>query len=141
MFILSRLRDAVRIIPELFDKDMTSALTAVLNEKYSGRVLSNVGLCISVYEVTGHSVPMLHPCDGASFCTVDFRMVVFRPFVGEVLSAKIVENSLENGVRLSVGFFDQIWVPPGNLKPKAVLYVAFFSPLFSFFLFSSHSLL
>eukprot|EP01061_Rhynchopus_euleeides_P002808 TRINITY_DN12164_c0_g1_i2.p1 TRINITY_DN12164_c0_g1~~TRINITY_DN12164_c0_g1_i2.p1 ORF type:complete len:125 (+),score=56.79 TRINITY_DN12164_c0_g1_i2:73-447(+) len=123
MFVLSRLKDAVRVIPELFDKEVTAALTAVLNEKYSGRVLANVGLCVSVHDIIGHTEAMLHPGDGASFCTVEFRLVVFRPFEGEVVTGKIVEASFEHGVRVSTGFFDQIWVPPGNLRQKAVLYV------------------
>ncbi|KAJ9468608.1 DNA-directed RNA polymerase III subunit rpc8 [Diplonema papillatum] len=120
MFILSVLKDAVKLVPELFDKDCTSALTSSINEKYAGRVVPKVGLCICVYDVISYSDALLHPGDGASFSTVTFRMVVFRPFHGEVLKGRIVESSLEKGIRVDVGFFSDVWVPPCNLRQKAV---------------------
>eukprot|EP01059_Diplonema_ambulator_P020308 TRINITY_DN34051_c0_g1_i1.p1 TRINITY_DN34051_c0_g1~~TRINITY_DN34051_c0_g1_i1.p1 ORF type:complete len:213 (+),score=53.86 TRINITY_DN34051_c0_g1_i1:62-700(+) len=120
MFILSVLKDTVRLVPELFDKELTAALTSVLNEKYSGRVLTNVGMCIQVYDILSYSDCVLHPGDGASYCVVYFRLVVFRPFSGEVLTGRIVASDIEKGVQVSVGFFDNIWVPPCNLRQKAV---------------------
>ena len=99
MFVLSRLKDAVRVIPELFDKDVTASLTAVLNEKYSGRVLADVGMCVVVHSIIGHTDAMLHPGDGASFCTVEFKLVVFRPYEGELICGRIVESSFEHGAR------------------------------------------
>ncbi|KAG6381818.1 RNA polymerase III subunit Rpc25-domain-containing protein [Boletus reticuloceps] len=39
-----------------------------------------------------------------------FRMVVFRPFASEVILAK-VKSSDEDGIRLSVGFFDDMYIP------------------------------
>lgn len=41
---------------------------------------------------------------------VTFRLVVFRPFASEVILAK-VKSSSEEGIRLSIGFFDDLYVP------------------------------
>lgn len=38
---------------------------------------------------------------------VRFRLVMFQPFVGEVISARLKESN-KDGLRLSLGFFDDI---------------------------------
>ena len=39
-----------------------------------------------------------------------FRLVVFRPFVDEVCIGKIISSN-EQGVQVSLGFFDEIFIP------------------------------
>ncbi|XP_042030834.1 DNA-directed RNA polymerase III subunit RPC8-like isoform X2 [Salvia splendens] len=41
---------------------------------------------------------------------VKFRLVMFRPFVGEIITARLKESTVD-GLRLSLGFFDDIYVP------------------------------
>ena len=41
---------------------------------------------------------------------IKFRFIVFRPFIREVLVGKVRSCSRE-GLRLTVGFFDDIFVP------------------------------
>lgn len=45
---------------------------------------------------------------------VTFRLVVFRPFKGEILQGTISRNSLD-GVRVSLGFFHDVFVPAAAL--------------------------
>jgi DNA-directed RNA polymerase III subunit RPC8 len=40
---------------------------------------------------------------------VTFRLIVFRPFIGEVLSGKVLSQS-PLGIRVSMGFFDDITI-------------------------------
>lgn len=40
-----------------------------------------------------------------------FTLIVFRPFIGEVLTGTIAKSSPE-GIWLTVGFFEDIFVPP-----------------------------
>ncbi|KAG8221146.1 RNA polymerase III subunit Rpc25-domain-containing protein [Butyriboletus roseoflavus] len=48
-----------------------------------------------------------------------FRMIVFRPFASEVILAK-VKSSDEEAIRLSVGFFDDMYIPIAYLpQPSA----------------------
>eukprot|EP01063_Lacrimia_lanifica_P031242 TRINITY_DN5104_c0_g3_i1.p1 TRINITY_DN5104_c0_g3~~TRINITY_DN5104_c0_g3_i1.p1 ORF type:complete len:254 (+),score=58.85 TRINITY_DN5104_c0_g3_i1:1617-2378(+) len=119
MFVLAELRDAVRLIPELFNKDYGTALTSMLNEKYAGRVVPGIGMGIQVHNITYYSDAVLHPGDGASFSTVNFNLIVFRPFPGELLRGKIKASDVEKGVQVSLGVFDNVWVPPGHLRQKA----------------------
>ncbi|XP_012597158.1 DNA-directed RNA polymerase III subunit RPC8 isoform X2 [Microcebus murinus] len=49
---------------------------------------------------------------------VHFRYVVFHPFLDEILIGKIKGCSLE-GVHVSLGFFDDILIPPESLQQPA----------------------
>lgn len=46
---------------------------------------------------------------------VKFRLVVFKPFVGEVIVARLKSCSRE-GLHLSLGFFDDILIPEHLLQ-------------------------
>jgi len=58
---------------------------------------------------------MLFPGDARSHVDVIFREIVFRPFAKEIIEARIVGSSKEDGLRLSVEFFADIMVPPDML--------------------------
>lgn len=47
---------------------------------------------------------------------VKFRLIVFRPFIGEVIEGK-VRSSSEEGIHVSLGFFDDILIPPTCVQP------------------------
>jgi|SRR5277367_5981863 DNA-directed RNA polymerase III subunit RPC8 len=51
----------------------------------------------------------------------EFRMTVFRPFVGEVLSGRIMAAT-HRGIRISLEFFDDIFIPEHLLFSTAKLY-------------------
>ena len=46
---------------------------------------------------------------------VDFRMIVFRPFRGEILQGTIAQSNLNDGIWLSMDFFEDLQVPPSVL--------------------------
>ncbi|KAM5175122.1 DNA-directed RNA polymerase III subunit RPC8 isoform 2-T2 [Callospermophilus lateralis] len=54
----------------------------------------------------------------AAFISVHFRYVVFHPFLDEILIGKIKGCSPE-GVHVSLGFFDDILIPPESLQQPA----------------------
>jgi len=82
-----------------------------IEKKYPNRVIMDVGLVISRYgdalEI-GDGVCVAG--DGGAHHEVVFQLVVFRPFVEEVCVGTIVESN-EEGVRVSLGLFDDIFVP------------------------------
>jgi len=51
----------------------------------------------------------------------EFRMTVFRPFVGEVLTGRIMAAT-HNGIRISLEFFDDISIPSHLIFPEMILY-------------------
>lgn len=120
MFVLARVSDNVRLSPEEFAQPRAQALTMKLNAKYANRVLHNVGLCVRVYDIESCSDAIVHAVqDGAAQTRVVFRIVVFRPYRGEVLTGRVSSSSQDAGIRVSLEFFDDVVVPPTSLPAGA----------------------
>ncbi|TPX44959.1 hypothetical protein SeLEV6574_g04174 [Synchytrium endobioticum] len=121
MFILSRLADNVLISPSAYSKPRISAVTDELNKKYANKILHNVGLCIRVLDILEISDGVVHPLkDGCYQSRVRFRLIVFKPFKGEVLLGKIASASPTAGVQVSMTFFDDILIPPVYLRSPSI---------------------
>lgn len=96
-----------------------------------------MGLCIALFDITklGHSY--IFPGDGASYTEVNFRYIVFRPVIEEILIGKIRSCSRDGvhgndfliillksfilGINLffrlvTLGFFDDILIPVRGLQ-------------------------
>ncbi|EKM81470.1 hypothetical protein AGABI1DRAFT_35937 [Agaricus bisporus var. burnettii JB137-S8] len=114
MFSLSIIKDTVAVQPSQFGVPADEAITAELNKKYANRVLHDVGLCICVFDLTQVGEGKVRYGDGCLWYKTVFRMVIFRPFISEVVIAK-VKSSDEDGIRLTMGFFDDIYIPTAYL--------------------------
>ncbi|KAF9262602.1 polymerase III polypeptide H [Marasmius fiardii PR-910] len=110
MFNLAILKDTVAIHPSDFGLPPEQALVAELNKKYANRVLHDVGLCICTFDLTEAGEGKVRYGDGCLWYKVVFRMVVFRPFTSEVIVGK-VKSSDQDSIRLTLGFFDDIYIP------------------------------
>ncbi|XP_052768075.1 DNA-directed RNA polymerase III subunit RPC8-like isoform X2 [Mya arenaria] len=115
MFVLTEMKDTVRIQPWLFKDDVNDAIVNVLNKKFANKVVHNVGLCIALWDIQQLEDSFLFPGDGAHHTVVYFRFVVFRPFIDEILLGKIKSCS-KDGVHVSMGFFDDIIIPPNAMQ-------------------------
>ncbi|AAS51276.1 ACR049Wp [Eremothecium gossypii ATCC 10895] len=111
MFILTKISDLVRIPPDQFHRDTASAINHQLNNKYANKIIPHVGLCITIYDLLTVDEGQLKPGDGASFINVTFRALVFKPFVGEIITGWITQCTNE-GIKVSLlGMFDDIFIP------------------------------
>ncbi|KAL3647794.1 hypothetical protein CASFOL_008762 [Castilleja foliolosa] len=110
MFFLSEIEHALMLPPHLLNLPIDDAIKGELDSLFLDKVIGELGLCVSVYDIRSIEGGFVFPNDGASTYTVKFRLVMFRPFVGEVISAKLKEST-KDGLRLSIGFFDDIYVP------------------------------
>ncbi|OOQ84581.1 DNA-directed RNA polymerase III subunit RPC8 [Penicillium brasilianum] len=112
MFILTTISDLIQIAPEDFSKLSAVAIEDNINEKYANKVIQKIGLCVSFYD-------LLESSDGLiGHGTVKFRMIVFRPFKGEIMLGKI-SSGTEHGIKISVEFFNDILIPPSMLMDGA----------------------
>ncbi|KAH7881701.1 RNA polymerase III subunit Rpc25-domain-containing protein [Phlebopus sp. FC_14] len=119
MFVLSIIKDTIPVLPANFGLPPEQALINEINKKYANRVLHDVGLCISVFDLVEAGEGKVRYGDGCLWYKSKFRMVVFRPFASEVILAK-VKSSDEDGMRLSVCFFDDMYIPQAYLpQPSA----------------------
>uniref|UniRef100_T1J1V3 DNA-directed RNA polymerase III subunit RPC8 n=1 Tax=Strigamia maritima TaxID=126957 RepID=T1J1V3_STRMM len=115
MFILTEFTTTVRVPPSEFGIPLHEAVSKELNKKLANKVVHNTGLSITLFDITSLGESFIIPGDGASHTKVLFRYVVFRPFVNELIVGKIKKCSPE-GVHVSLGFFDDIIIPPDALQ-------------------------
>ncbi|GLU03619.1 hypothetical protein SLE2022_208080 [Rubroshorea leprosula] len=104
MFYLSLIEHTLRLPPHLLNVPLDEALKMELERLFLDKVIANLGLCISVYDIQSIKGGFIFFGDGASTYTVEFRLTMFCPFVGEIILAKLKESDA-NGLRLSLGFF------------------------------------
>ena len=102
MFILVHMRDVIMIPPHRLGWDLTRNLSNQITIKYCNHVLYNVGLVISLFDILKMNDPVILPGHPDVTVTLEFRMVVFRPFVGEVLSGHVLKSTTD-GVHVHVG--------------------------------------
>ncbi|KIM33099.1 hypothetical protein M408DRAFT_326752 [Serendipita vermifera MAFF 305830] len=114
MFILSEIRDTVALQPHTFGLDAAEVLARELNKKYANRILQDIGLVISVFDLIKCSEGKVRYGDGCLWYKVDFRLVVFRPFISEILNGK-VKSQDEDGIRVSLTFFDEVYIDVSQL--------------------------
>lgn len=98
-------------------------------------MIQKIGLCICLYDLLWTSEGLIGHGDGfvninckshwsplsssaSDKPTAEFRMVVFRPFKGEVMMARI-RSSTPAGINLRTDFFDDIFVPFEELPQGA----------------------
>ncbi|XP_054825349.1 uncharacterized protein LOC129322913 [Prosopis cineraria] len=110
MFYLSRIEHTLRLPPHLLSLPIQESIHKELEKLFLDKVIANLGLCISVYDIRSIEGGFIFPGDGAATYTVLFTLIMFRPFVGEIITAKLLTSDAD-GLRLSLGFFDDIYVP------------------------------
>ncbi|XP_022727876.1 DNA-directed RNA polymerase III subunit RPC8-like, partial [Durio zibethinus] len=110
LFYLSLIEHSMRLPPHRLNLPLDEAVKIELETLFLDKVIAKLGLCISVYDIRSIKGGFIFPGDGASTCTVEFRLIVFRPFVGEIIVAKLKESDA-NDLRLTLGFFYDIYIP------------------------------
>ncbi|KAI1456869.1 RNA polymerase III subunit Rpc25-domain-containing protein [Annulohypoxylon moriforme] len=120
MFILTKIADLVQIKPDQFEKPSHIAIEDAINSKYSNRVIQKIGLCICMYDLIWASEGLIGHGNGMVNVNVEFRMLVFRPFKGEVMFGRITAAD-ETGITIRTDFFEDIFVPFKEL-PENTLY-------------------
>lgn len=118
MFVLVEFEDTVRIPPCNFNSKLNDVIVDELNKKLANKVYQDIGLCITLYDITKIEESFIFPRDGASHTTVSFRYIVFRPWMEEILIGKIRSCSPE-GVHVTLGFFEDIVIPPYKLQHQS----------------------
>uniref|UniRef100_A0A8B9R712 DNA-directed RNA polymerase subunit n=1 Tax=Anas platyrhynchos TaxID=8839 RepID=A0A8B9R712_ANAPL len=122
MFVLVEMTDTVRIPPWQFERQLNESIAEELNKKLANKVVYNVGLCICLYDITKLEDSYIFPGDGASHTkgmllspSCISATVVFHPFLDEILIGEIKSCSQD----VSIGFFDDIIIPPESLQQPA----------------------
>ena len=105
------LADVVQIKPSEFTKSSLRAVEDFINTKYADKVIHKVGLCVGFHSLISATEGLIGHGNGIVHVNVDFRMIVFRPFQGEILRGTITHSN-NAGIYLSMDFFEDVVVPP-----------------------------
>ena len=89
MFVTCSLEDNVRVLPADLGNTTLEAVRAVLEENYIDHVIKDVGLAVTIHEITSIEGGFIYHSDGAAHFTVKFSLVIFRPLIGEILPGKV----------------------------------------------------
>jgi DNA-directed RNA polymerase III subunit RPC8 len=121
MFVLSVIEDEVALHPSQFGPGKhISTIRSMIEAKYIDRVIPDVGLAVSLYDILEVRDAYIFPGDlkdsqGDAACTVRFRLVVFRPKVNDILIGK-VHSSTPMGLQVTLGFFQDCSIPSSQLR-------------------------
>jgi DNA-directed RNA polymerase III subunit RPC8 len=139
MFCVEVITDTIKVqAADLHSGSTLATIHQEIDTIYPNRILMDVGLVVGRYDTASSSssssdnlyssnkdstrqaqhaqkrfiTKLGHgSCQGScSHFRVTFALIVFRPFVGEVLIGTIVD-SYESGITVSLGFFSAIYVP------------------------------
>jgi len=110
MFFLSQIEHNLPMPPALLSRPLLDAIKAELERLFLDKVLANLGLCVSVYDIISVEGGFIFPGEGCSTYKVSFRLLMFRPFTGEVLVGKISGYD-EKGLQVSLDFFSDVCIP------------------------------
>lgn len=116
MFVLADIEDTISVHPSTFGQPALTSISDQINVKYANKILPDVGLCITLFDVLSCSEGKVRFGDGCLYHRVTFRLIIFRPFTQEVLVGKI-KSSDPSGIRITMGFFDDIFIP-NHLIPR-----------------------
>ncbi|KAI3966720.1 hypothetical protein MKW92_035069, partial [Papaver armeniacum] len=100
MFFLSLIEHTLRLPPYLLSLPLPEAIQGELEKLFVDKVITQLGLCISVYDIKSINGGFIFAGDGASTYTVGFRCQWFT-----------IKNKKSVMVAVSVGFFKDIFVP------------------------------
>lgn len=110
MFILSEISDLIRIPPSALNVPIQHSISDELNKKYANKIIANLGLVITIWDILDIKDGLLKPGDGGSYVEVRFRSIVWKPFRGEILTGWVTECTAK-GIKVRMEFFDEIWIP------------------------------
>jgi DNA-directed RNA polymerase subunit E'/Rpb7 len=93
MFMLTSITDTVRVDPASLGLATATAVEQEIGRLYFDKVIRDVGLVISLYDINSTGLGSVHSGDGGAHYLVSFRLVVFRPYEGEVILGKIAQST------------------------------------------------
>ncbi len=105
MYMFYRIRDVVRIPPEYLGEPLEVVATRVLRERYEGLVDKDLGVIISVMNVSVEELGVILPGDGATYHRAEFDVIAFKPLLHEVVEGKVVE-ARDFGIFVNIGPLD-----------------------------------
>ena len=91
MFYLAEIEDYIRVEPKLFGLATIDAVRQQLKETYKEHVNRELGVVVSVVNVSEVGDGIIIPGDGAAYYKSKFKLLVWKPEMGELVFGVINE--------------------------------------------------
>lgn len=105
MYSVVKVKDTVRIPPSQFGTTIEEAAMIHLRKNHENVLDRDIGLMIAVIGVDKIGEGRLIPGDGATYHTVQYRVLAFKPMRGEVVEGNVVEL-MDFGAFIRIGPLD-----------------------------------
>jgi DNA-directed RNA polymerase subunit E' len=105
MFYELKLKEHIRVPPNLFKEDVKESVLRSLSEKFEGYVSEEIGFVIGIKEINEIGEGLIIPGDGAAHYETQFTIFTFIPELQEVVIGKISEIT-DFGAFLDIGPID-----------------------------------
>lgn len=102
MFYLVKVEDYVRVEPKLFGLATAEAIKEQLQETYSGFQDKELGTVVSVLDVLKVDEGVIIPGDGAAYYRSEFKLIVFKPELQELVYG-IIDEITNFGAFINIG--------------------------------------
>ena len=91
MYSIVTVKDVVRIPPSQFGSPIEDAAMIHLRKQHENVLDRDIGLMIAVIEINDIGPGRLMPGDGATYHSVTYQVLVFKPLRGELVEGNVVE--------------------------------------------------
>lgn len=113
MYSLLKIRDVVRIPPSKFGRPVEAVALEELRCRYEGTIVSiekpdggeELGVVVAVVDAKVDETGRILPGDGATYHDVEVDMLVFAPFIKEIVEGEVVTVT-RAGLYVNLGVVD-----------------------------------
>jgi DNA-directed RNA polymerase subunit E' len=91
MFKLIKCQDVIRIPPGKFSEDLKKVSIEELAKKYEGTLSKELGYVVAVVSAEVSEVGKILPGDGATYNSVTFTLLTYKPEVQEIVEGEVAE--------------------------------------------------
>lgn len=89
MFYKVKIKDHIRVPPDLFKEDASEAIKRMVKKKYEGQITKELGFVIKGLDIEEIGEGVVIPEDGAAHYKTTFNLLTFKPENQEVVLARI----------------------------------------------------
>ena len=105
MYTKLKIKDKVRVPPNLFSQELKTAVEAVIKQEYEGELTNSGMILILLNEIEEIGEGIIIPEDGAIYYETTFEMIAWEPMIQEVVEGLVTEVR-EFGLFLRIGPLD-----------------------------------
>ena len=107
VYNLITIKDVVRVPPHRFGEPIDAVILEIAREEFEERVDRDIGMLIAVLSVEEIGVGHIIPGDGGVYHQCTFKVLSFKPEIGEIVEGEVVEVT-DFGLFIRIGCTDAL---------------------------------